>query len=290
MSSESSGSTRRERVLVVGGGGREHALCYALARSPQLERGFWIPGNGATIEKFEKHARPRATRIITKGTDCAFCRAKQISLVIIGPEAFLATGLADRTPRRGLAVLGPSAAAARLESDKHFAKTIMARAQVSTGRATLVSELGELEKALSTASLPIVVKACGLAEGKGVTICHTLDEAYRASHRILKDQVFGDSALLLEEFLSGEEFSFFACAPGGRRFLWGVLETISAPSIMTKDRTLEAWAEPRPRPLALLRLGTLRLGLLLHLAILLAPDWRSTLALEATLKRNSPSL
>ena len=213
MSSESAVSTRRERVLVVGGGGREHALCYALARSPQLERGFWIPGNGAIIEKFEKHARPEGDENSHEGW-IAFCQAKKISLVIIGPEAFLAKGLADGLRGEGMAVLGPSAAAARLESDKHFAKTIMARAQVSTGRATLVSALDELEPALSNASLPFVVKACGLAEGKGVTICHTLAEARRASHRILRDQVFGDSALLLEEFLSGEEFSFFALCAG----------------------------------------------------------------------------
>jgi phosphoribosylamine---glycine ligase len=203
-------------VLLVGGGGREHALAWKLAQSPRIGRMIAAPGNPGIAA----HTRcvPVKDTAIDEITDLA--RRERPDLVVVGPEMPLAMGLADRLRAAGCAVFGPGAAAARLESSKAFAKDLMARHGVPTARFRTFHHAGQDAAAAGRycreLGAPVVVKADGLAAGKGVIVCRTLDEADRALARCFEERAFGAAGLtvVVEEFLEGEEASFFALSDG----------------------------------------------------------------------------
>ena len=187
------------RILVVGGGGREHALCWALRRDLPEATLFAAPGNPGTVSL--------ATNlpIATTATDdlVAAAAAQRIDLTIIGPEAPLAAGLADRLRAAGRAVFGPVQAAARLESSKAFAKEVMRRAGVPTAASRTFTDLVPAVVYIDTHSAPLVVKASGLAAGKGVVVCATRGEAARTARAMLAEGAFGEAGreIVVEDFL-----------------------------------------------------------------------------------------
>jgi len=199
-------------VLLVGGGGREHALAWKLAQSPRLGRMVAAPGNPGIAA----HARCVAVKDTAIDDLVALARHERPDLVMVGPEAPLALGLTDRLRAAGFAVFGPSAAAARLESSKAFAKDLMARHGIPTARFRTFQDAAAARRYCRDLGVPLVVKADGLAAGKGVTVCRALDEADRALARCFEERAFGDAGLtvVVEEFLEGEEASFFALADG----------------------------------------------------------------------------
>lgn len=196
------------RVLVVGGGGREHALVSGIARSPLLEALFCAPGNpGMAAEAQLVAVSPENLEGIG-----ALVEREDIDLTVVGPEAPLVAGLADMLVARGRAVFGPARAAAVLEGSKSFAKEIMRSAGVPTGAAARFTLLNPALAFLEDQGAPIVVKADGLAAGKGVVVAQTRQEAEAAIRACLSDRVFGDAGdtVLLEEYLEGEEASLLA--------------------------------------------------------------------------------
>jgi phosphoribosylamine--glycine ligase len=196
-------------VLIVGEGAREHALAWKLRQSPRLTDLFVAPGNAGTAAI----AHNLAVRPMDFDGIIEACEAHRIELVIIGPEDPLAGGLADVLRGRGIPVYGPSAAAARIESSKAFAKEVMQRAGVPTAEARVFSDLDEAhayaESWADRIGLPPVVKADGLAAGKGVTVAATLDEAHGAIRQAIAERAFGEAGgtVVLEERMSGPETS-----------------------------------------------------------------------------------
>ena len=199
-------------VLLVGGGGREHALAWKLARSPRLGRLVAAPGNPGIAA----HARCEPVRDTAIADLVALARRERPDLVVVGPETPLAMGLGDQLRAAGFPVFGPSAVAARIESSKAFAKDLMARHGVPTARFATFRDRAEAGRYCRGLGAPLVVKADGLAGGKGVIICPTLEAADRALALCFDDRAFGESGLtvVVEEFLEGEEVSFFALADG----------------------------------------------------------------------------
>ena len=199
-------------VLLVGGGGREHALAWKLARSARLGRLVVAPGNPGIAA----HAECVPVRDTAIDDLVALARSERPDLVVVGPEAPLALGLGDRLRAAGFAVFGPSAAAARIESSKAFSKDLMARHGVPTARFRTFRDRAAAGRYCRALGAPLVVKADGLAAGKGVVICPTLDEAERALALCFEERAFGESGLtvVVEEFLEGEEVSFFALTDG----------------------------------------------------------------------------
>ncbi|HZP36989.1 MAG TPA: phosphoribosylamine--glycine ligase [Methylomirabilota bacterium] len=199
-------------VLLVGGGGREHALAWKLAQSPGLGRLIAAPGNPGIAA----HARCVPVKDTALDELVALARQERPDLVVVGPEAPLAMGLADRLRAAGFPVFGGSAAAARLESSKAFAKDLMARHRIPTARFETFCDAAAARAFCRKLGAPLVVKADGLAAGKGVLICRSLEEADAAVARCLEARAFGDSGLtvVVEEFLEGEEASFFALSDG----------------------------------------------------------------------------
>ena len=207
--------------LLVGGGGREHALAWKLAQSPGLGRMVAAPGNPGIAA----HARCVPIKDTAIDQIVALAQQERPDLVVVGPETPLALGLADRLRAAGLAVFGGSAAAARLESSKAFAKDLMARHRIPTARFGTFRDAAAAGRYCRELGAPLVVKADGLAAGKGVVVCGSLEEADRAVARCLEARAFGDSGLtvVIEEFLVGEEASFFALSDGT-----GVLPLVAA--------------------------------------------------------------
>jgi phosphoribosylamine---glycine ligase len=199
-------------VLLVGGGGREHAIAWKLAQSPGLGRMIAAPGNPGIAA----HARRVPIKDTAIDALVTLAQQERPDLVVIGPEAPLALGLADRLRAAGLAVFGGSAAAARLESSKAFAKDLMARHRIPTARFGTFRDAAAARRYARELGAPLVVKADGLAAGKGVTVCRSLEEADRAIAQCLEARAFGDAGLtvVVEEFLVGEEASFFALSDG----------------------------------------------------------------------------
>ena len=199
-------------VLLVGGGGREHALAWKLAQSPGLGRMIAAPGNPGIAA----HARCVPVKDTAIDDLVALAQQERPDLVVVGPEVPLALGLADRMRAAGFAVFGGSAAAARLESSKAFAKELMARHRIPTARFGTFREAVAARAFCRELGAPLVVKADGLAAGKGVLICRSLGEADAALAHCLEARAFGDSGLtvVVEEFLQGEEASFFALSDG----------------------------------------------------------------------------
>jgi len=200
------------RVLVVGGGGREHALCWAIARSPLLTALWCAPGNPGIAEI--------ATCAPVAVTDIAglvaFARAEAVDLVVAGPEAPLTLGLADACAAAGLRCFGPSAAAARLEGSKTFCKEVADAAFVPTAGWARFTDPDAARAHLRARGAPIVVKADGLAAGKGVVVAASVAEAEAAVAEIMEARVHGEAgaSVVIEEFLPGEEVSFFALCDG----------------------------------------------------------------------------
>jgi phosphoribosylamine--glycine ligase len=202
------------RVLVVGGGGREHALCWALHRDSPDATLFAAPGNPGTA------ALGTNLPIAATAVDDLVAAAAQhdIDVTIIGPEAPLAAGLADRLRAAGRAVFGPSQAAARLESSKAYAKEVMRRAGVPTAASATFTELTPALDYIRAHAEPLVVKASGLAAGKGVVVCVTREDAADAARAMLAGNALGDAGneIVVEEFLEGEELSVLALTDGER--------------------------------------------------------------------------
>jgi phosphoribosylamine--glycine ligase len=199
-------------VLVVGGGAREHALVRSLARSPLIDRLFSAPGNpGIEAEATTVNIGVEDVSALT-----ALVEREGIDLTVIGPEAPLVAGLADRLRDRGFAVFGPGAAGARLEGSKAFAKEVMEAAGVPTGKAITFTEHAAALTYLHRQGAPVVVKADGLAAGKGVIVAQTLGEAEEALAECFVERRFGSAAdtVLIEEYLEGEEVSLLSIVSG----------------------------------------------------------------------------
>ena len=199
------------KVLVIGSGGREHALVWKIAQSPLVDTLIAAPGNPGMARDAEC--------VAVKADDVEgllrLAKERNIDLVVIGPEAPLALGLADRLSEAGIPAFGPSAAAAQLESSKAFTKDLLARHSIPTAAYGVFTEAGEAKAFLDTLDAPYVLKADGLAAGKGVVIAQTRDEADREVDEFLSGK-FGEASqkLVIEEFMHGEELSVFALCDG----------------------------------------------------------------------------
>jgi phosphoribosylamine--glycine ligase len=199
-------------ILVVGSGGREHALAWKLAQSARIHVVYVAPGNGGT---------GRDERLVNVDiTDplalAEFVEREQIGLTVVGPEVPLASGIVNLFRARGLKIFGPTREAAQLESSKDFAKAFMARHGIPTARYQTFSEAAPAHAYIDTHGAPIVIKADGLAAGKGVVVAMTLPEAHQAVDNMLSDNQFGDAGarIVIEEFLAGEEASFIVMCDG----------------------------------------------------------------------------
>jgi phosphoribosylamine--glycine ligase len=210
------------RVLVVGGGGREHALCWAIAKSPRLGKLFCAPGNPGIAEVAECVAI--GAEDIAALT--AFASSRKIDLVVAGPEAPLTLGLADACAALGIPCFGPSAAAAQLEGSKAFCKQVADAAGVPTAAWARFEDADAARAYLRDKGAPIVVKADGLAAGKGVVVAMTMAEAEAAIAAIMEDRIHGSAgaAVVIEEFLHGEEVSFFALCDGTEALAFGAAQ------------------------------------------------------------------
>ena len=200
------------RILVVGGGGREHALLWALRRDAPQATLFCLPGNPGTATLATN--LPGTTTDVEAVTTTA--ADQSIDLVVVGPEAPLAAGLVDRLAKAGIPVFGPTAAAARIESSKAYAKDLMARHGIPTAASRTFTELDAALRFIGKHAEPLVVKASGLAAGKGALVCATRAEAAAAATAMLADRRFGEAGaeIVVEEFLEGEELSVMAMTDG----------------------------------------------------------------------------
>ncbi len=201
-------------VLVIGGGGREHALAWKLAQSPRVTRVYVAPGNAGTAREGKCH------NVAVNAEDVAgllaFARANAIELTIVGPEAPLVLGVVDRFQAAGLPIFGPTQKGAQLEGSKAFAKDFLARHRIPTAAYGSFTDVAAAEAFIRQHGAPIVVKADGLAAGKGVIIAQTVEEACTAVRDMLAGNAFGEAGhrVVVEEFLTGEEASFIVMADG----------------------------------------------------------------------------
>jgi phosphoribosylamine--glycine ligase len=204
------------KILVVGSGGREHALAWKLAQSPRAEKVYCAPGNGGT--------RLVAENVPIPETDIAgladFAERERIGLTVVGPEVPLTMGLADELEKRHLAVFGPSKKAAEIEASKVFAKEFMERHRIPTGRFKVTDNFDQAKKILASGEFgyPVVLKADGLAAGKGVVVCPTPKKAEDTAGEMLVQKKFGAAGrrIVIEEFLRGREVSFIVISDGLR--------------------------------------------------------------------------
>lgn len=198
------------KVLVIGSGGREHAIVDALTRSPQVEKIFAAPGNAGMAAQAECVAI-RETEIEKLA---AFAKENGVELTVVGPEVALAAGVADCFKAEGLRIFGPSKAAARIESSKEFAKELMAKYNIPTAGFKAFTDYAEAKAYVESRPLPAVLKYDGLAAGKGVVIAQTMEEADEALKDMLLDTKFGQGKVVVEDFLTGPEFSFMCFVSG----------------------------------------------------------------------------
>ena len=202
------------KVLVIGSGGREHALVWKLRQSPRVSQVYCAPGNGGIAEEAE------CLPADVKSIDSLVTVAKQVGpdLTIVGPELPLALGVVDEFTRRGWRIFGPSKAAAQLESSKSFAKEFLQRHHIPTAHFAICDSIDEVLEALPHFHAPVVVKADGLAAGKGVVICKTKEEAASAAAEMFSGKRLGEAGrrVVLEECLTGDELSFLVLSDGER--------------------------------------------------------------------------
>ena len=198
-------------ILVIGGGGREHALAWSFSKSPNADKVFVAPGNGGTA----RSERLINVNLNTPEEMVRFAKDNQVALTVVGPEAPLAAGVVDHFRAEGLAIFGPSQAAAQLESSKDFAKAFMVRHHIPTAAYASFTEASAAHDYVDQHGAPIVIKADGLAAGKGVVVAMTSEEAHQAIDDMLGGQ-FGKAGALvvIEEFLEGEEASFIVLCDG----------------------------------------------------------------------------
>ena len=198
------------KVLVVGSGGREHAIVDALFRSPSVNKIYCAPGNAGIAQQAEC--------VAIKDTDVeglkAFAKENAIDLTVVGPEAALAVGIADELRKEGLAIFGHTKSAARIESSKEFAKELMAKYDIPTAGYKAFDNYDEAVAYVEARPLPAVLKYDGLAAGKGVVIAETMDEAREALRDMLLDDRFGKGRVVVEDFLTGPEFSLMCFVEG----------------------------------------------------------------------------
>lgn len=198
------------KVLVIGSGGREHAVVDALSRSPQVEKIYCAPGNAGIAMQAEC--------VALKDTEVEnlrdFALRNGIGLTVVGPESALVAGVVDVFKAAGLRIFGPSKAAARIESSKEFAKDLMTRYRIPTAGYRVFSDYGEALEYVKRRPLPAVLKYDGLAAGKGVVIAETLEQAELALKEMLLDDKFGEGSVVVEDFLEGPEFSFMCFVSG----------------------------------------------------------------------------
>lgn len=202
------------RVLVVGNGAREHAIAWKLSQSPRVKELFVAPGNAGTAQ-LARNVPIRATDIEAL---LRFAQESRIEFTVVGPEAPLAAGIVNRFQEAGLPIFGPTKEAARIESSKSFAKELMLRHGVPTGAAKTFTSYAEASDYALRAPLPVVVKADGLASGKGVVVARTREDAVTALHQQMVEKQFGAAGerVLIEEYLEGQEVSVFAFVDGER--------------------------------------------------------------------------
>ncbi len=202
------------KVLVIGNGGREHALVWKLRQSPRVTQLYCASGNGGIAADAEN------LRVDLKSLDSLIALAQEIKpdLTVVGPELPLTLGIVDEFSRRGWRTFGPTQAAAQLESSKSFAKEFMQRHHIPTAHYAICNSVDEVRVALAHFHMPIVVKADGLAAGKGVVICKNKEEAISSAGEMLSGKMVGDagSTVVLEECLQGEELSFLVLSDGER--------------------------------------------------------------------------
>jgi len=202
----------RLKVLVVGGGGREHALAWKLAQSPRCGELLCAPGNPGTARL------GRNVPIQAESVDelTAFATDQGVDLVVVGPEAPLCEGLVDKLTAAGVRAFGPTAAAARLEGDKAYSKQVMRQSAVPTGESRVFDEFQQAKSYIASRDEPVVVKASGLAAGKGVFVCDDPSDAINAAETIMVDRAFGEAGarIVVEEKLLGEEASILAFVDG----------------------------------------------------------------------------
>ncbi len=200
------------RILVVGGGGREHSLCWAISASPLCTKLYCAPGN-AGIAQVAECVDVAAEDIAGQ---VALAKREKIDFVVVGPEVPLSLGLADRLAEAGIKVFGPSQKAAQLESSKGFTKELCKRHNIPTGAYERFTEADKAAAYITAQGAPIVVKADGLAAGKGVVVAETVEQAIEAARDMLSGNRFGaaGASVVIEEFLVGEEMSFFALSDG----------------------------------------------------------------------------
>ena len=199
-------------VLVIGSGGREHAIVEALSRSPKSPKIYAAPGNAGIAALAEC--------VAIKDTEVEklveFAKANNVELTVVGPEAALAVGVVDRFREEGLKIFGPTKAAAEIEASKDFAKRLMKKYDVPTADYATFSSFDEAMEYVSKGSLPTVLKYDGLAAGKGVVIATTMEEAEATLRDMLLDTKFGEGRVVIEEFLTGEEFSLMCFVAGNK--------------------------------------------------------------------------
>jgi len=203
-------------VLIVGGGGREHALAWKCARSAGVTRVLVAPGNAGSARE------PGCENVAVGAEDIegllALARARGVDLTIVGPEAPLVAGIVDRFRAQGLRIFGPDAACARLEGSKDFTKAFLARHAIPTAGYGTFTDADAAEAYIRAHGAPLVVKADGLAAGKGVTVAHEVEQAVSAVRECLAEGAFGEAGrkVVVEEFLAGEEISFICMVGGGQ--------------------------------------------------------------------------
>ncbi|TEA78118.1 phosphoribosylamine--glycine ligase [Allopusillimonas ginsengisoli] len=200
------------KLLVIGGGGREHALAWRLARAPRVQTVFVAPGNGgtATAQNIQNVSLSTNEELV------AFAQKEKIAFTVVGPEAPLAAGVVDAFRAAGLKIFGPTQAAAQLESSKDYAKAFMVRHNIPTAAYQTFTDPAEARAYIAAQGAPIVVKADGLAAGKGVVVAATVQEAQQAVDQMLGDGSFGAAGarVVIEECLQGEEASFIVMCDG----------------------------------------------------------------------------
>jgi phosphoribosylamine--glycine ligase len=201
---------KSKRVLVVGSGGRCHAIVDTLARSPQVEKIYCAPGNAGIARQAE------CVNIAVGDIEAlaTFAKEQKIDLTVVGPEAALAVGITDRFQQEGLRIFGPTKAAAQIESSKEFAKRLMAKYEIPTAGYEAFEEFEPAWEYVKGRALPAVIKYDGLAAGKGVVVAESYEEAEEALKDMLLDESFGKGRVVVEDFLDGPEFSFMCVVSG----------------------------------------------------------------------------